>query len=211
MTIDNYIEDDWGDNSLTGRTNPEKDVYFSRTDSGTGDLLKGVYRPQWSSGGNVATSENNMARVGRSGGNPGFIQSPSVASVGRFSYDVQRISSSSSNGLSIQFLQDSKLTDGDFDVPNQYSLYAKNPTGSEYRLRKRDSDSTTNLVNATWTSDTSLHTLEATRDSFGNLEFFEDGTSKGTTTDLFIFDVNFTAIVCFDNDSGYYVDNLLIK
>lgn len=50
--INNYIEDNWNDNALSNRTNSETGYFLHPSDSlindfEAGDVLKGMYRPDW--------------------------------------------------------------------------------------------------------------------------------------------------------------------
>ena len=93
--LTNYIEDDWNDNSLTNRSAKEKGLYYSYSEGGTGDLLKGVYRPKWKvmRGSPTVTSGELVIQ---SGDYP-YIQTQSKITTGSWSYDWRDLNQSAEN------------------------------------------------------------------------------------------------------------------
>jgi len=184
MALNNYIEDDWDDNALSGRTNPSKDVYYSITESGTGDLLKGVYRPRWrnvvpiftSNSGNISAVNSELSLNTESAA-----ATSSNVDVGSWKHDFRLSSSGNTTNIGArQIHQDD----------NNHVYTIARADGTNYKLYKKVSGSNFKIISATWPNDTSWHTHELTRSSYGEYELFFEATSKGTATDTFLPDVN---------------------
>ena len=215
--LSNYIEDDWNDNALNNRSNPEKGIYYSYSDGGTGNLLKGVYRPRWDvADANPLTVSNNIniSNTYNDDGRRGIIQTPSVLTIGSWSFDltVSGIPSNYGNSLYITLMEDVPYT----YINNSDALMFWTTPASDYVIiAKMIGGSTTILIryDKTWSDGT--FSYETTRDSYGNFELFEDSASKGTATDTFVPDeTNSMSISYRDEETtgpDFAIDNLLVR
>lgn len=222
MAFNNYIEDDWDDNALTGRSASQKDVFYSFSDGGTGDLLKGVYRPYWNeivtTDLNIQNGELEFTLNSNDGTESVNISTTTNLTVGEWSRDIKFASDStdnSNNGNISDFLFISTDNNGRSSsncLTMTVSNYSSN--SNRWQLSKTDNGTTTELIGATPTPPTSYTTQRVTRDSYGNFELFRGGVSEGTTTDAFLPEPNYAIIACYDHEgSGVHIfmDNLLIK
>ena len=201
MVLTNYLEDDWDDNSLTGRTDPQKDVFYQYSTGGTGDLLKGVYRPRWETeSGSPSASSGYVAATN------GVVKTPSEVTVGEFTVE-HRLTQSIGDDFSDAF---------DFIAQNSgtyYRYYKADNTGSptpSARLDVSVGGSSTTLISWSWAHDTVFHTESVTRDSYGNFEAFEDGQSEGTVTDTQITESDMI-ILRMNHDFETQYDNLVVQ
>lgn len=184
----NYLEDDWNDNALSGRTSAEKGVYYSYHDGGTGDLLKGIYRPVWTrprAAGNISLSNGTVTWSLDDSvdyGNP--IVTPTAFTVGRFEGDYQF--TATSNDFDICAFDWIHQADnyGTNWAPNE-ALYTSINDDANYRVFKNVGGTGTALIDSSWDNDTTTHRTAYERDAYGNHELFYDGVSKGTGSDTY--------------------------
>lgn len=177
--LPNYIEDDWNDNNLSGRSSADKGVYYAYSDGGTGDLLKGVYRPVWeilagapyASGGVLVSNDDSGSDA---------IATPSKWTTGSFRYDFTWVGTIDSAWNPSILAQDTTTNNG--RCKNCYFDYYTD-TSPSVRFYKNEGGSATQLISGDWQVDKNPHTSEITRDSYGNFEKLHDGSSIGTTTD----------------------------
>lgn len=171
--ISNYLEDDWDDNNLTGRSSPSTGEFKEQTAGGTGDMLKGIYRPEWTvQGGSPAASSGVLV----------LDDSESVSTVskfttGRWSFWFQ-VQSSPQGGHRVVIMSPviaTSIGDDCYRLGWRYN--------GDYKLTLRNGGSGTTLITGSWPADTAGYSAEATRDTEGNFEIFLGGTSKGTATD----------------------------
>jgi len=59
-------------------------------------------------------------------------------------------------------------------------------SGGQAMLRKRQSGTTTRVIEGTWPADGVAHSMTVERDGAGNWEFYFDGASQGTATDSYM-------------------------
>lgn len=210
--INNYIKDDWDDNALSGRTNAQKGYYKNYYDDGTGDLLKGVYRPVWNNqrnNGNLSVGSgtvtyNNDTDSNDAGEN---LVVPSALTSGEWSFDVTvTTSSSDGDGVALMMMQQQLTASSDFYGTGYWMFLADSDASYKFRISRLDNGSVTELNTSSWSGDNNTHTFTATRDSFGNMEYFEDGGSKGTATDSTYLETKVTGISFRDSQGGITVD-----
>lgn len=178
MALNNYIEDDWDDNALTSRSNPEKGLFYQYGDGGTGDLLKGVYRPRWEVTTGTVNATNSELLL--QGGTSAQCRTQSILTVGSWQVDIE-YQSGASAGTYICFLFEENFGTG--TRPNQ-GYYFKVSNSSQFDIRKNDNGTYSTVVSDS--SDfnfTNLATCLVERDSYGNFEGFKDGSSIGTGND----------------------------
>lgn len=211
-----YIEDDWNDDALEDRSGSEEgyflhpsDNLLSADDVEAGDVLKGVYRPDWET---VTGSQN-----------PGVTDSRL-----EHDFDASTVYSTASNFTTGDWSMDFKFTTlgNDFDHLWLYFIYQD--SDNHYRTDINDGGSAdedslsfdkvkdgdqTREFRADWSTDEDEHTTNVTRDSFGNFEYLIDGSSKGTVTDGFLPNPTELRIEFSDSGGGSYawVDNLEVK
>ena len=206
--IANYIEDDWEDNSLTARSNPEKGLYYSYSDGGTGDLLKGVYRPKWT------VTRGNSSKINASNGelviestgddNNVCVATPSNISIGEWVFDYHH---DDARYGGFAFISTGDVHGG---VP-QYRVITTDSTYSSDRLQKDTGSSATNLIDY-GSSGAFTETWRITRNSYGNIEWLRDGQSVGTTTDSFSPEAKFVVFRHSNTATGTDTcNNLTIK
>lgn len=207
--IANYLEDDWGDNALSSRTSTSDGVYAHPDANEAGDVLIGRYRPEWKivSGSSLVSSGELV--WDDSDGDNFFYATPSSFTVGSWQMDISISTSDSTDHGVALYLISSEAAIGPSDA---YSTCATD--SSIYRLRKKDSGSTTTIISGSWSVDGAYHTSKTTRDSYGNWELFNDGVSEGTTTDTFLPETRY-AMIRFDESgtgtSTIKADNLVVK
>lgn len=206
-----YLEDDWNDNTLSSRTNASDSLYAHPQRNETGDILISRYRPDWDThfteGSMTISATNNAVEFDgvSGGGDDGIIVSGSRQSVGRWEIDAD--TTNATNGtMSFSFMVDDNL-DVNFDrFANCYFLYTTND-GSSYNLYVVDNGSQSTIIEVTGSQ---TITMGIERDSFGNFEMFENGTSVATTTNTAHTDSEWIGLGsrC---DSTTYFDNLLVN
>lgn len=208
MALNNYIEDDWDDNSLTGRTGAEKDVFYQYSTGGTGDLLKGVYRPRWEVESGYVEANNSQLEVPPGDTTTQNVTTTSEMSVGSWSLSWVFETVISSGGVRINFMPGELL--GSNLVPNNSIFIDINNFESNYDLIKRISGTNTRVITSTWPVDTNNHSSKVTRDSYGGAELFFDGTSQGTTTEAEDIDVNYFNVNS-SSDAVFNADSLVVQ
>lgn len=209
MALDNYIEDDWGDNFLRGRNNLEKDIFYKYSNGGNGKLLKGVYRPKWKNKYGGSSAANNQMEISDSSNNGRqTVLTPSIISFGLMKFDFSW--TSSNGGFTTFFIAE--------DISSDWIGNVTKSGGDSLRLSKYQGSSRTDLISGADTNDGSWYTVENIRDSYGNLEMKVNGTSNGTANDSFLPNPRFLG---FDSGKAYYgsnrpnssvkVDNLVVR
>lgn len=204
MTLSNYIEDDWDDNALSGRSQPIKDIFYQYGTSGAGDLLKGVYRPRWNVDSGSPSASNQQLELPDGSTTPQVVSTPSTFTTGSWKTDFQ-VASSTSSGVTEFWImsQEAQTTPN-----NAYRTRATND--GTYDTRKRSGGTDTTLITGSWPNDTATHTSTTTRGSHGEFELFLDGTSQGTATDREFGTSGY--ILCKSNiDSQTNYDNLTVN
>lgn len=211
--ITNYIEDDWDDNNLTGRTGSEEGYYLHPSDNlisdvEAGSTLKGVYRPDWTVGqGSLSASSGDIVL------SPGdVLKTPSKLTVGSWSYDYTLLNVSSTLYHRFSFMGTGSV-DSNQLIVNGYSIYIDNQSTGGFQLIRLDSTGDFNtIIDHSPSKDTNTHSAEVTRDSFGGFEFYRDGVSVGTASDTTYSEAR---IIAFGNDSNgsenYRADNLVVQ
>lgn len=186
--LTNYLEDDWDDNALTGRTNPSKGWFKQFGTGGTGDVLKGVYRPRWetesgspsASGGVLQLPDGSSTRQG--------VSSPSKFNTGAWEFDFQ-FSSTPTSGENFRFayFAVSLANDSGSVIDEGYNTFYSE--AGAITLERRDPSSNTTVISGgSWGNDSNSHTAKTTRDSYGGWELFNDASSQGTGTDTALTD-----------------------
>lgn len=170
-TSDYQIADDWGDNLLSGRSNSGQKLIALPTDP-TVMVRCESFRPVWTILTGTPTATGGQLVLGST---PDSVSCPSTIVTGTWTCKVA-LTSTASGSFALRFLYQ--------DTNNYYQLLLA-ATGP-FNLIKDDAGTTTTIITATWTPDTSVHTITATRDASGNFEIFLDGTSMGTVTDAFL-------------------------
>ena len=205
MALNNYLEDDWDDNSLTGRTGAEKDVFYQYGTGGTGDLLKGVYRPRWDSiSGSFTTSGGALQSTSNAS-----VTTPSEATMGSFSMDYQ-ISGSDGDAeeVDLGFMCPSPDVTSLLKPQNGYMirLYRSSLSNSDFNIAKMVGGTFSKIIDTSATATTDPLTLRADRDSYGNFELFEQGTSQGTGSDTEFSSSGYAIISFLDAPGGSNTD-----
>lgn len=209
----NYLEDDWDDNSLTSRTNPSDGVYAHPDANEAGDTLIGRYRPEW----NVKDPTNTTVNSGtlvipqNSDDTSKTVAVPSNFITGSFSSDIG-INSAGTSGERSVFSFISKAVDPS-TVQDFYGI-RKNSESSESNddLSKFVGGSLTILITGPTTSNNTKN-YEATRDTYGDFEFFSSATSYGTAVDTDIVTTNTVLLYSSASSSNYdaLFDNLVVQ
>ena len=186
-TIANYLEDDWGDNSLSTRTNPADGVYASPSAIRAGDTLIGRYRPEWSVTNGSPSATSGYLSLPGNDTTPDRLRTTSKWTTGTLQYDARQttLQSSSTTALIIMsFIHQ--------DPNNKIFSYFRDDSGTTQfrRLTKTVSGTGTELIKNDTTPDTNWHTTKITRSAYGDWEAFWDGVSYGTATDSFLPDNN---------------------
>lgn len=208
--LPNYIEDDWGDNALSGRSSASKGVYYNYHAGGTGDLLKGVYRPVWEVESGSPVAENGILNLKNDSGATSTLAVPAALAVGSWSFDWKLTNTSITDSVDASI---SLLSQNTQRKNNEYRLTAYfADTGEDAHLQHWDS-SGANTTLVTWSParDTSWHTYRATRDSYSAWEAFADGTSQGTATDTSLTSGQYLLVVGHGGDVDMYADNLVVQ
>lgn len=204
-TLSNYLEDDWGDDALTGRTNPNTGVFREQLSGGVGDLLKGIYRPAWQVESGSVSASNGELVIPAGDTTTQNATTPSRMTVGAWSWDFYFASTPGSGGHTKSILcQDVNLTA--FGGSNNCYHFAAVANG-DYAFKRTDGGTNTSLISASWAADTATYTPKITRTEDGDFELFKNGTSQGTATDT-TFDTSFYGMFGTDSDSQQHVDNL---
>lgn len=214
--IANYLEDDWGDSSLSSRSNSDEGYFLHPSDGLTGsgdyepgDALKGVYRPEWAvTGGSYSTSNGALV----SGGNlDDVVGTPSDMNVGSWKLDFTMGANTSNTDVHTFAFMDRDVTDhgaNDGTPDNGYIIQTR--TEGNYELRVRSGGFSTDLIRSSWGVDTVTHTEEVNRDSYADLELFLDGASQGTATDTTYSSARHLGIYS-RYGNGWTYDNLVVS
>lgn len=212
MALNNYIEDDWEDNALSGRKSVEKGVFYEYGTDGTGDLLKGVYRPMWTveSGGSSASSGILQVPSGNNGNQ--CVVTPSQMSIGEWSYDWKNPLSADSGACRFNFIDPNNDRNSKGQLGAGYAISWDSGPSYWWNLYRWDGySSATIIVNCSdWGADDSWHSAKASRDSYGGFEVFRDGSTLGTTTDTNYQETQALSVGNHDG-SPLYINNLLLK
>lgn len=209
--INNYIEDDWGDNKLINRDSDKKGLYYSYNQTGTGDILKGVYRPRWthSIDSGSLTIENGKIKFS-AGSNTDRLNTPSNLESGVFKYEQDWISVGNDYGaIPFYFITDGSNPEG---TPNNALRIKPNDNG-EYKMDKVNSGSFTRVVDGSWAASSGYYVFKVERNSYGNISIFENGASRGTNTDSYLpSEVNLSSLVFSgsNSNSDIHLENLQI-
>lgn len=201
--INNYLEDDFGDNALTSRTNPDDGVYAHPDANVAGDVFVGRYRPEWNiTSGSPSSSDGVLSTVG--GATVQSIITTSEFSSGEWSFDFQFLSDPTNRAAYVDFIGVSPSLNSDGRPNNGYAVQMLN--FGELNLDQNNTD----LIVGSWSNDTSKNSIRVTRTSYGEFELFNNGTSVGTTTDT---THNNSQILGFANDteSALEFDNLVVQ
>lgn len=200
MALQNYIEDDWDDNALTNRSASQKDVFYQFSDGGTGDLLKGVYRPRWEIDQGSPSASNQQLEMPAGNTTAPVLITPSNIFTGSWSVDIRIVSSSTIDSVYLNYLLS--------DINNRYFYRAD--YDNRLRLQKIENSSVTTLIEVSWDGDTSNHRYKVTKNSYNTHEAFYDGASKGTVTDSFNPEAKYLRLASgIDSESEW--DNLLVR
>lgn len=199
--IANYIEDDWNDNALNSRSNAERGYYYNYHTGGTGDLLKGVYRPRWIIANGSPSASGGTLNLPAGDSTQQAVQTPSELSVGKWQYDFQfqERTQSANRGLRLVLIN-----------PSASAVYSVQiQTDGDFELHVDDGGQTI-LISGSWGADTSLYTIELTRDSYSNWELFRDSTSQGTATNS--NNTSFTQVDIYNNTKdSIEVDDFIVQ
>ena len=179
--ITNYLEDDWGDNAITGRTS-SKEGYFLHPSDGliadmeAGDALKGVYRPEWTVKAGTPSASGGALVL-----DPGDeIKTSTNFHTGRWEITWSNASSPSGGFFGFYlFIQNTN---------SNWFEYTNDVAVGSLVMRKNEAGTTSDILSVAAITDTNQHTTAAERDSYGNWEAFKDGASQGTFTDTFLPD-----------------------
>lgn len=194
--INNYIEDDWNDNAVTNRTNASKGYYYNYHTGGSGDLLKGVYRPRWIAETGSISASNGKLQLGTDA----LAVTPSDITVGTFQVNFTLSNSGTLGTHGCDWLR--------IDGNNRYSSTYDGNQG--YALDKVVNGSGTELLTASYSQTETQREDRMTRNSYGNIETFTDGSSNGTTTDTDITESNQIGLGGSYNASMDH-DNLIVQ
>lgn len=211
MALTNYLEDDWDDNSLTSRTSPSKDVFYQYGDGGAGDLLKGVYRPRWTTESGSPSATNNELQLSDGSTTYQAVSTPSNLSVGEWGIDFQANAVITGGSTVFEPIQAGSLPYDDSRGRPTDGYFMQAVTNGSFELLREDTGSNSaTIISGTWDDDTSSHTGKFTRDSYGGFELFYDASSQGTTTDT-----NFSTfeVLAIENNQEKRIDfdNLVVK
>lgn len=200
-----YLEDDWGDDSLTSRSNASDGVFTHPTANEAGDVLIGRYRPEWT--GNASATNNRLEFPGD--GATSYVETPTSLQTGSWKFDGAHLTENG-GGDNIHF---HPLYAGS---NNNYDRLFGDSNHSTLNFRQLKAGTNTLIISATWNVDTNVHTEELTRDSYGNWESIHDGTSKGTATASWTPNISKSNLRITDRTGGTdddtkMVDNLEVK
>lgn len=207
MARDTYISDDWDDNALTGRTNPETGAFpHPNDDKHAGDILVGMYRPEWTVDGGTPSVTSGHLVIDSSGEE---LSTASEANIGSWEHTFNWSTNDGSGEYRFTFLSTVKrgVLAGNGDG---YYVRCQNPSGGSYDLQRSDAGTRSNVVTSTWAADTGvIHSSRADRDPYGNFELFYDGTSQGTATDT-NYDDSWVAYIT-GSGSTIHIDDLQVS
>lgn len=199
----NYIEDDWNDGSLSGRTNASTGFFKEKNDSGsTGNLIKAINRPEWNVTDATVTANNRLQtdpNNDSSSTSDDQVNVNSEITVGTWSWESNLPDTTGSLGLLLMIFIDSS---------NLYSV-AWASSNDNYEFSKTVGGAFTELITGPVNTTTgTFFSHKVTRDDFANWEAFFDGSSYGTTSDDEIINTEYVAFG--GNGTGEH-DNLVIN
>lgn len=186
--INNYIEDGWDDNSITGRSNPDEGYFLHPSDNllsndyEAGDALKGVYRPEWTTQSGSPSASNGVLSLSAGDTTQQSILTPSEFTAGTWETDYKFTNTPSSGGICMVIMAQSTSLDGVGRPNNCYFGY--NHFNGDYHLYLNNGGSATNIITTISLGvPESFATMKISRTTRGNFELFHNGTSQGTATD----------------------------
>lgn len=208
--INNYIEDDWNDNSLTSRSASEKGYYYNYQDGGTGDLLKGVYRPRWEStgaGGSISSS-NGYIQVARDGTSSvtKSASTPSAIIPTEISWELYLTGQSTNKMQSISIITDEEPRE---NMGNEVSCGFD--SADPRALSIAENGVTRNILSTPTVASDTWHTARVTRSTYGEYEVFSNGSSVGTVTDSFTPNPGYIGVKTIHTNATTRADNLLVQ
>lgn len=204
--LTNYLKDDWGDDALTGRTNPETGQFLEQTSGGVGDLLKGMYRPEWKAESGSPSASSGKLQLSAGGTTSQTVSTPSNLTTGSFELKFQFNSDPTNGAFHHSFICSNNSLSASVSTDAGYEMRPVHD--GSYYLTLRDNGTATNLISSTWADDLNQHTITSTRDEDSNFELFLDGTSQGTTTDS-TYTTSIIQIVGNNATSGVAGDDFL--
>lgn len=196
-----YIEDDWGDNALSGRTDPTSGPWFYQpVPSQPGDALLGRYRPEWDVLSGSPSASSGVLTVPSTTNDPALHTDAQMAA-GTWKIDFSYAGTSGTN--SSQFTPIEGETTGRWMTLNPHQ-----GTG-DYKLNVNATD----IISATWSPNTNWHTAQCDRSDGGSYEIFLDGTSKGTATDSSAVpdEKRYVHIITFSSGNDCSYDDLQVQ
>lgn len=221
--IQNYLEDDWDDNRLTDRQWRNSDInqgVFAHPDANeAGDTLIGRYRPEWKIDveNTVLDISNKNVKFTQStnGSNSQAISTSTSYTSGSWKYQIQYTTlGNDGDRLQMNHFSPQLSFNNTLDGNEGYHTSVDDGTNEALILfHIAANDSKTQIINSTWSSDTSAHTQETTRDSYGNWEVYFDGVSQGTATDERGITPQICGFILYGSAGGSVVtaDNLVIN
>ena len=219
--IENYIEDDWGDDSLTNRSNTSDGVYAAPSANKAGEVLIGRYRPEWNitfSAPNSSVSvSNGEVSISQSDNDTSIITTPTQIHTGEWSADIYVDGEGDEyTGADFAIIVETDGSSGrGSQLDNSVYISSRNTSGSlNDSLIEQDNGAVTKLVDFGDNSDAGYDTYSVTRDSFGNYEAFRNGSSKGTTSSSYLPKPNYTSLMAAKSTNVSHTvkfDNLVIK
>lgn len=207
--INNYLEDDFGDNALSGRTNADSGAFhYQEVPNQPGDTLVGRYRPEWTAENGSPGADNGSLALPAGDTTMQMVSLASTFVTGEWVFDQWFSTSPSTNATAWTLFSQSKTISRNRLIPGYFIALLN---GSDFNFYKEDSsNTTTKLIDASRSSgETTQATFRTTRDNNGNWEIFEDGTSNGTATDTTYTSGKWTAIGN-NSDAESRADNLQV-
>lgn len=182
MTRNTYIDDDWDDNALTGRSNPETGAFLHPAgDTEAGDCLVGMYRPEWTTVSGMPSATSGYLSLPSDGTTEQIVETQTRFEIGEWKYDARFVSNPSGT---FGFYRHEPLL---LDASNDWFIDKVGDSASvNFKLGKNESGTTTKVISGSWTNDSNWHTDRLTRSPYADWELFHDGTSQGTATDSYM-------------------------
>lgn len=171
--ISAYLEEDWGDDTLTGRSSTQEGVFAHPAANQAGDVLIGRYRPEWiESAGSPSVYSGSLGVFGGE-----TVATTSDHTVGDLHVSFDYGDADSGAAYFVPMASDPADASHNNVASNCYAgkIYA----GGSYELVVVDGGTESALVSATET----VVTPGVTRDAFGAFELLNAGTSLGTAVD----------------------------
>lgn len=202
--INNYLEDDFGDNALTSRTNTNDGVYAHPDANVAGDVFIGRYRPVWNNTSGAVTAQNTRAEFSNGDSTIARINTPSSFNTGSWEWAVEVTSAPGTGGVELGAFSDS------LDLLAGNGIAINVTSNGNYNLLEVVSGNPDTFIDAPSISYGSEIVYRLNRDSYGNFEVFTDGTSDGTATNTFTPEAIYSGIQS-RADVDVYVNNLVIQ